>query len=67
MNSEIVSLPGMDMGESAIRISLLNGKVVVYHGFTDEVLAEGVAKDGFWDSLWSHIEGNLKITYRHEE
>ncbi len=56
---------GLDTGEAAIRVELLNGNLRVVHGFTGELLLEGVAHHEFWADLWDHIQENAAtINYR---
>ena len=41
-----------------------NAVMQVLHGDTQEILLQGTAEDGFWESIWQHIHKNLDVTYR---
>lgn len=60
---KLVEMPGRDRGEGAANIYLLDGQISVRNQAGD-LLLEGIAKDGFWDSLWALMENNLRVTYR---
>lgn len=62
--SPVVEIPGVDMRKATITICLLNGKVSV-KSVDGELLLSGIAKDGFWDSLWTVLETDLRSPNDH--
>lgn len=52
-----------ETGEATARVHLIDGKVLVKNA-KGELLLEGEAPAGFWNSLWSLMENELDVSYR---
>ena len=55
--------PGGFFREATARIHLIDGKVLVKNA-KGQLLLEGEAEVGFWDSLWALMENELNVSYR---